>query len=169
MTPMEIEALVNGTNAYGSIIGGRWPNGIVPYVIDRSISKENEFYRWNNFIEFGKYRWYIFSLNVLCFLLKIRNFAGRHFWGTNAVSRSKNCEIYRVFFNDRIIYCEFRGICLRNRQIWKVLGGNNFEIIHIKVNLFSSKLRYIYTILLSCTYKSMFIHLCNKTWLYLPF
>ena len=52
MTPMEIEALVNGTNAYGSIIGGRWPNGVVPYVIDRSIGKEIEFYLLNNFTEF---------------------------------------------------------------------------------------------------------------------
>ena len=56
MTTMEIEALVNGTNAYGSIIGGRWPNGVVPYVIDRSIGKENEFYRLNNFTEFERYR-----------------------------------------------------------------------------------------------------------------
>ena len=52
MTPMEIEALVNGTNVYGSIIGGRWPNGVVPYVIDRSIGKEIEFYLLNNFTEF---------------------------------------------------------------------------------------------------------------------
>ena len=52
MTPMEIEALVNGTNAYGSIIGGRWPNGVVPYVIDRSIGKEIEFCLLNNFTEF---------------------------------------------------------------------------------------------------------------------
>ena len=52
MTPMEIKALVNGTNAYGSIIGGRWPNGVVPYVIDRSIGKEIQFYLLNNFTEF---------------------------------------------------------------------------------------------------------------------
>ena len=56
MTPMEIEALVNGTNAYGSIIGGRWPNGVVPYVIDRSIGKKNELFCLNNLTEFKRYR-----------------------------------------------------------------------------------------------------------------
>ena len=107
MTPMEIEALVNGTNAYGSIIGGRWPNGIVPYVIDRSIGKENEFIAEIILSSLENITDIYFLLMYSAFYLKIRNFAG---------SRSKNCEIYRVFFHDRIIYCEFRGVCLRNGQ-----------------------------------------------------
>ena len=122
MTPMEIEALVNGTNAYGSIIGGRWPNGIVPYVIDRSIGKENEFIAEIILSSLENITDIYFLLMYSAFYLKIRNFAGRHFWGTNAVSRSKNCEIYRVFFNDRIIivnFAEFAFAIDRFERSWE--------------------------------------------------
>jgi len=40
MTPEEYEQTVNGTNGYGSIVGGRWPNARVPYIIDRSIGQQ---------------------------------------------------------------------------------------------------------------------------------
>ena len=39
LSPEEIEHFVNGTSKYGSMIGGRWPKGIVPYVIQSSIGK----------------------------------------------------------------------------------------------------------------------------------
>ena len=39
LSPEEIEHFVNGTSKYGSMIGGRWPKGIVPYVIQSSIDK----------------------------------------------------------------------------------------------------------------------------------
>ena len=39
VTPEQMERLQKGTNEFGSIIGKRWPGGVIPYVIERSIGK----------------------------------------------------------------------------------------------------------------------------------
>lgn len=37
VTPEQMDRLKKGTNEFGSIIGKRWPGGVIPYVIERSI------------------------------------------------------------------------------------------------------------------------------------
>ena len=87
---------------------------------------------------------------------------------------SKKLQIPWNLFSWLVLYWELHGIYFRDGQIWKVAKGNNWKNKWHKRYLFQSKLRYIKLItifkvlylrahLLSCTFKSMFTQLCDKT------
>ena len=64
---------------------------------------------------------------------------------------------------DWIIYCECHRISFYDGEIWKVIGGNMlWNNSHTRNSSFYLNSGKVLNELLSCTYKSMFLTLCDK-------